>query len=140
AKFYVAGSHTDATDECFTVVPNTPSITTLFSPASPVATGTSVTDSSTLHNQTANAGGTVKYALYSVPADCTAGTFDTPGGTSLGTKTVTGGVVPNSDPTGAINAAGTFSFPAFYSGDANYVAAISSTWAGESLVVIPNTP
>ena len=39
-KFYVAGSHTDATDECFTVVPNSPSITTLLSDLGPVAIGT----------------------------------------------------------------------------------------------------
>src|SRR6266550_159749 len=70
SKFYVAGSHTDATDECFTVVPNAPSITTLLSNLGPVPIGTSIHDSSTLHNQTADASGTVKYAWYSSLSSC----------------------------------------------------------------------
>src|SRR6476660_6405976 len=140
SKFYNAGSHTDATDECFTVVPNTPSITTTLSNLGPVAIGTSITDSSTLHNQTADAGGTVKYAFYSSLSACNAGTFATPGGTSLGTKNVTNGVVPNSDSTGALNTAGTYYFRAFYSGDPNNTGPVSSACADETLVVSPNTP
>src|SRR2546430_12873614 len=50
---------------------------------------------------------------------CNAGTFAAPGGTSLGSKTVTNGVVPDSDSTGPINAAQTYYFRAFYSGDNN---------------------
>src|SRR5437764_3835617 len=33
SKFYVAGSHTDATDECFTVVKNSPALSTTQNPA-----------------------------------------------------------------------------------------------------------
>ena len=140
AKFYVAGSHTDATDECFTVVPNTPSITTLLSNLGPVAIGTSIHDSSTLHNQTADAGGTVKYAFYSSLSACNAGTYATPGGTSLGSKTVTNGVVPDSDATGPLNTAQTYYFRAFYSGDGNNTGPVSSACADEALVVSPNAP
>ncbi len=74
-------------DETLVVSPNAPSISTLLSDLGPVAIGTSINDSSTLHNQTADAGGTVKYAFYSSLSACNAGTFATPGGTSLGTKT-----------------------------------------------------
>ena len=116
-----------------------PSISTLLSNQGPIAIGGSVNDSSTLTGATADAGGTVKYAFYSSLSDCNAGTFATPGGTSLGTKTVTAGVVPNSDSTGAINAAGTYYFRAFYSGDGNNNAA-SSACADEALVVNPNAP
>src|SRR4051794_32347761 len=119
---------------------NTPTITTLLSNLGPVAIGTSLHDSATLHSQTADAGGTVKYAFYSVLADCTAGSFDTPGGIDLGTKTVTNGSVPDSNATGPINAAGTYYFRAFYSGDANNTGPVSSTCASETLVVSPNTP
>ena len=86
-------------------------------------------DSATLSGATADAGGTVKYAFYSSLSGCNAGTFATPGGTSLGTKTVAAGVVPDSDATGAINAAGTYYFRAFYSGDANNTGPVSSACA-----------
>ena len=122
------------------VSPNTPSITTLLSNLGPVAIGTSIHDSSTLHNQTADAGGTVKYAFYSSLSACNAGTFATPGGTSLGSKTVTNGVVPDSDATGPLNTASTYYFRAFYSGDGNNTGPVSSACADETLVVSPNTP
>src|SRR5438132_9585362 len=54
-------------------------------------------DSATLSGATADASGTAKYAYYSVLANCQAGTFATPGGTSAGSKTVAAGSVPNSD-------------------------------------------
>ena len=113
------GASSACADEALVVSPNAPTIATLLSNLGPVAIGTSVHDSATLTGATADAGGTVKYAFYSSLSGCNAGTFATPGGTSLGTKTVTAGVVPDSDPTGAINAAGTYYFRAFYSGDPN---------------------
>ena len=101
------------------VAPERAVITTLLSNLGPVAIGTSIHDSSTLHNQTADASGTVKYAFYSSLSACNAGTYATPGGTSLGSKTVTNGVVPDSDATGPLNTAQTYYFRAFYSGDGN---------------------
>ena len=115
--------------------PNAPTIATLLS-QSTGNVGDSVNDSATLSGATADAGGTVEYAFYSSLSACNAGTFATPGGTSLGTKTVTAGVVPNSDPTGPINAAGTYYFRAFYSGDNNNKPALSACTA-EKLVVAP---
>ena len=128
------------TDETLVVSPNAPSITTLLSNLGPISIGGSVSDSATLHNQTADAGGSVKYAFYSSLSGCNAGTFATPGGTDLGTKTVTNGVVPNSNSTGAINAAGTYYFRAFYSGDPNNTGPVSSACTDETLVVSPNAP
>ena len=127
-------------DEALVVSPNTPTIATLLSDLGPIAIGGSVHDSATLTGATADAGGSVKYAFYSSLSGCNAGTFATPGGTSLGTVTVTAGVVPDSDPTGAINAAGTYYFRAFYSGDPNNTGPVSSACADEALVVSPNTP
>src|SRR5690349_8032321 len=106
----------DCADEALVVSPNAPSISTLLSDLGPIAIGDSVHDSATLANQTADAGGTVKYAFYSSLSACQAGTFATPGGTSLGSKTVTNGDVPDSDSTGAINAAGTYYFRSAQSG------------------------
>jgi uncharacterized repeat protein (TIGR01451 family) len=125
--------------EPFTVLKTSPSISTLLSNLGPVAIGTSVHDSSTLTGASADAAGTAEYAWYSSLTACNAGTFATPGGTSLGTKTVAGGVVPDSDPTGPINTAGTYYFRVFYSGDANNNGT-SSTCSSETLVVSPNTP
>src|SRR5436190_9982838 len=127
-------------DETLVVSPNAPSITTLLSNLGPVPIGTSIHDSSTLHNQTADASGTVKYAWYSSLSSCNAGTYAAPCGTSLGSKTVTNGVVPDSDSTGPINAAQTYYFRAFYSGDNNNTGPVSSACADETLVVSPNAP
>jgi uncharacterized repeat protein (TIGR01451 family) len=116
---------------------NSPSIATLLSDDS-ITVGSTIHDSSTLSGATADAGGTVKYRYYSVLADCNAGTFASPGGTSAGDKTVTAGVVPNSD-NATFNSAGTYYWRAFYSGDANNSAA-SSTCVDETLVVSPLKP
>src|SRR5206468_17992 len=102
--------------EPFTVLKKSPSISTLLSNTGPISIGTSVNDTATLNGASGNAGGTVEYAWYSSLAACNAGTYASPGGTSLGSKTVAGGLVPDSDSTGAINAAGTYYFRAFYSG------------------------
>ena len=121
---YLAGNDQNYSDsevsacEPFTVLKTSPTISTLLS-ESTGNVGDSVHDSATISGATADAGGTVKYAFYSSLSACNAGTFATPGGTSLGTKTVTNGSVPDSDSTGPINAAGSYYFRAFYSGDNN---------------------
>src|SRR2546430_1027742 len=89
-------------DETLVVSPNAPSITTLLSNLGPVPIGTSIHDSSTLHNQTAYFSDTATSEIYSLPLPCTLPTYAAPGGTSLGSKTVTNGVVPDSDSTGPI--------------------------------------
>ena len=127
------------TDEALVVSPNTPSISTQLS-ADSISIGGTVHDSATLSNATSDAGGTVKYRYYGSLSDCNAGTFATPGGTSLGDKTVSGGVVPNSDAAGPATTAGTYYFRAFYSGDANNTGPVSSACTDEQLVVTPNTP
>ena len=107
-----------------------PSITTTLS-ANPVTVGATVHDSATLTGATANAGGTVTYTVYTNDT-CTANPQD------AGTKTVTNGVVPDSDPI-TFNSAGDFFWQAVYSGDANNNGA-SSACTSEHLVVNKNQP
>ena len=103
-----------------------PSITTLLS-ASTVNIGDSMHDSATLTGATSDAGGTVTYSAYAGANTCT--------GTDLlnSTKTVTNGIVPDSDPI-SFNTAGTYSFQAVYSGDSNNNGA-SSVCSTEQLLV-----
>jgi hypothetical protein len=107
-----------------------PSITTTLS-ANPVTVGATVHDSATLTGATANAGGTVTYTVYTNDT-CTANPQD------AGTKTVTNGVVPDSDPI-TFNSAGDFYWQAVYSGDANNNGA-TSVCTSEHLVVNKNQP
>src|SRR5207302_918273 len=107
-----------ATSACepLTVQKASPTITTTLS-ATTITVGSSVTDSSTM-TSFFQAGGTVTYNRFS-GATC-AGTA-----TVVSTVTVTNGVVPNS----AANTptpAGSYSFQASYSGDANNNAATSA--------------
>jgi hypothetical protein len=103
----------------------TPTIaTTLSTSTAPV--GTAVHDSAILTGATSNAAGTVTYTAYT-------GGSCTTGAQSAGTKTVAGGIVPNSDPI-TFNTAGTFDWQAVYSGDANNAAA-TSTCLTETLTV-----
>ncbi len=103
-----------------------PTIATQLS-ASTAKIGDSITDSATLTGATSTAGGTVTYHAYAGSNTCT--------GTDLlnSTKTVTNGVVPDSGAFVA-SAAGTFSFQAVYSGDANNDPA-TSVCSTEQLVV-----
>jgi hypothetical protein len=117
------------------IAPCAPTITTLLS-ASSVSIGTPVHDSATISGATSDAGGTVYYRYYSTLAACQADTNPPTGGTSAGMKTVTNGVVPDSDPV-TFNSAGTFYWAAFYSGDTKNSAARSDC-STEVLVVNPN--
>jgi hypothetical protein len=125
-----------ATSVCSTeqlvVSRNSPTITTTLSSAVPVAIGDLVHDSSTLIGATANAGGTVTYHAYAGANTCT--------GTDLlnSTKTVVNGIVPDSANI-SFSAAGTYSFQAVYSGDANNNGA-TSVCSTEQLVVSKNQP
>lgn len=87
-----------------------PTIATTLS-AGTVNIGATVHASATLSGATGNAGGTATYTVYS---DNTCSTQDA----AAGTKTVTNGGVPDSDPV-TFSAAGTFYWQVVYSGDAN---------------------
>src|SRR5262249_41724976 len=110
-----------------------PTIATTLS-ASSIAVGGSVHDSATLSGQTATAGGTVTYAVYTNNT-CTSLASVQP---SPATVTVTNGVVPNSADT-AFSSAGTFFWQAAYSGDANNGAATSAC-TSEQLTVGKASP
>jgi hypothetical protein len=103
-----------------------PTIATTLS-ATTVNIGDSVKDSATLTGATANAGGTVTYSAYAGQNTCS--------GTDLlnSTKTVTNGVVPDSDPI-TLNTAGYYSFQATYSGDGNNNGAKSDCTTEQLLV------
>ena len=107
-----------------TTVATTLSSTSIFA-------GDSAHDSATLGNATADAGGSVTYTVYSNNA-CTQGARD------AGTKTVTNGVVPDSNSL-TFPTPGTFYWQASYSGDANN-AASKSTCTDEQLVVLRPNP
>jgi hypothetical protein len=105
------------------------SINTVLSESS-VSIGTSVSDSATLTGATSDAGGTVTYTVYT-NSSCSQGAQ------SAGTKTVTNGVVPDSNAV-TFNSAGTFYWQAVYSGDAKNGGSTSAC-TSEQLVVNPNT-
>jgi hypothetical protein len=107
-----------------------PSISTTLSSESIEAGGT-VHDSSTLSGATPDAGGTVTYTVYTNDT-CTNEFAD------AGTKTVTNGVVPDSDPV-TFNQAGDYYWQAVYSGDSNNNGA-TSVCTTEHLVVGKKSP
>ncbi len=94
-----------------TVTKASPTISTTLSSTS-ITAGASVTDSATLTGATSNAGGTVTYQFFS--GSTCSGTA-----TTVGTPvTVTAGVVPHSA-SQIFSTAGSFSWNAVHSGDAN---------------------
>jgi hypothetical protein len=107
-----------------------PTITTTLS-ATSVQVGGTVHDSATLTGATANAGGTVTYTVYTDTA-CSQGAQD------AGTKNVTNGTVPDSNPI-TFNATGDYYWQAVYSGDANNKPA-TSVCTSEHLVVTRRSP
>lgn len=119
-----AASTSSCGSETF-LVKATPSIATTLS-ATSVTVGDTVHDSSALTGATSDAGGTVTYTVYTNNT-CTTGARD------AGTKTVTNGVVPDSDAL-KFDTPGDFYWQAVYSGDAKNVGA-TSTCTDEHLVV-----
>ena len=96
-----------------------------------VAIGTVAYDTADLDGNTANAGGTATYYVEKGDATCSIA-----GATSLGTKNVASGVVPDSD-NYTFTSAGTYEFWAVYSGDANNDGA-TSTCLSETVIVDAN--
>jgi uncharacterized protein (DUF2237 family) len=124
------GATSVCTSEHLVVGKKSPSIATTLS-SETIGVGGTVHDSATLSGATANAGGTVTYTVYTNSA-CSTGAQD------AGTKTVTNGVVPDSNPI-TFNAAGDFYWQAVYSGDANNNGA-TSVCTSEHLVVGKASP
>jgi len=128
------GATSTCTDEVVTIGKNSPTITTKLNgdqPSISVVVGSSVYDTATLTGATADAGGTVTYTVYSDNA-CTQDARD------AGTKTVTNGVVPDSNSL-AFNDAGTFYWQAVYSGDTKNNGA-TSVCTAEVLTVTKKHP
>jgi uncharacterized repeat protein (TIGR01451 family) len=127
------GATSACTSEVVTIVPNSVVINTRLSGQGQagqhitVQTGNPVTDSATLTGESADAGGTVTYTVYSDSACATV--FG-----DAGTVNVTNGSVPNSNPV-TFTAPGTYYWKAAYSGDANNEAAVS-TCTDETVTVI----
>jgi hypothetical protein len=128
------GNNAPATSVCTTeqlvIGKNSPSIATTLS-ASTGSIGDTIHDSATLTGATSNAGGSVTYTVYTDNA-CSQGAQ------SAGTKTVTNGVVPDSNGI-QFNSAGTFYWQAVYTGDANNDGA-TSVCTTEQLVIGKNSP
>ena len=120
------GPKTSSTGASATILQFTPSVETLLSNPGPVAPGTMITDQASLVGASADAGGTVSYAVYS---NNTCSTLVQ----ALGTKTVTNGAVGPSDPWTAVT--GNFWFQATYSGDASNVGPVSSVCTTEPITV-----
>jgi hypothetical protein len=114
--------------EAVTCCGGVPSVNTQLVPPGPVTIGTPVYDTASLTGATANAGGTVSYAVYSNNL-CTVLVQ------ALGTKIVTNGVVPDSD-VWTPKVAGDFWFQATYSGDPNNTGPLSSACLSEPLRVL----
>ena len=129
------GATSACTDEVVEIVPNEVTINTLLSGQGnegseiTVQIGNTVTDSAVLTGETADAGGTVTYTVYS-DDECSVVFADG------GTVDVTNGDVPDSDAI-LFDQAGTFYWQAEYSGDANNEAAISACTDEIVTVVVP---
>jgi uncharacterized repeat protein (TIGR01451 family) len=114
--------------EPFTVLKTTPSVATQLSETSGNV-GDTVHDSATINGATADAGGTISYAVYS-DDECSTLVADlTPVD-----NTVVAGVAPDSLGH-TFNSAGTFYFQATYSGDNNNTGPVSSPCESEQLVI-----
>src|SRR5262249_35749935 len=119
--------------ECFNMKA-APSVNTVLVPASPVSIGTAVHDTSTLTGATADAGGTISYAIYTNNTCTTAATAaDGISGQP------TGGAVTNGNPADSsavtFSKAGSFWWQATYSGDNNNTGPVKSACTSEPLVV-----
>jgi uncharacterized repeat protein (TIGR01451 family) len=130
------GATSACTSEVVTIVPNSVVINTRLSGQGQdgqhitVQTGNPVTDSATLTGESADAGGTVTYTVYSDSACATVFA-------NAGTFPVTNGSVPNSNPV-IFTAPGTYYWKASYSGDANNEAAVSACTDETVTVIAPD--
>jgi hypothetical protein len=114
-----------------TVNKASPTVSTVLSTTTAM-TGTSVHDTATLSGATPTAGGSATYTVFTNNT-CSSGAQ------SAGTKTVTNGIIPNSDPI-VFNSAGTFYWQVVYSGDANNNAATSTCTSEIVTITTPPPP
>jgi hypothetical protein len=138
---------TDFTDECFTVTPAQPAITTQVSSAGPLPLGSTLDDTATLSG-TANqpdgdpAGGTITFTAYG-PHDNTS-TCTTVAYTSVVNVSGDGPYTASSGTGGPFvpTAAGTYNWIAVYSGDPPNTLGVSGACgdANEGSVIGPNQP
>lgn len=111
---------------------NASTIATTLSTTTTVLVGSSVRGSATLGGVTANATGTVSYSIFS-NSSCTIPVQ------GAGVRTVTNGVVPDSD-NAIFNNPGTFYWQTIYSGDQNNSAATSTCANGVLTVQAVSNP
>ena len=129
SKFYNAGSHTDATDECFTVVKSSPKIVTTPDPKS-VTLGTS---SVTLKDSAVLSGGSSPTGSITFTLVYNGSTVDTETVSVSGNNTYTtptGYTLPTS---GTVT--GTYQWNATYSGDGNNNTVSENNDASEQVTV-----
>src|SRR5262249_6268709 len=134
AKFYAAGSETNSTTECFTVVKNSPTIVTTPNPTS-VTLGTSsvvLTDSAALSGGSTPTG-TITFTL--VYNNATVDTETVPVNGNGTYTTPTGFTLPSS---GTVT--GTYQWNATYSGDGNNNSVSENGNAAERVTVNPASP
>lgn len=125
--------YTGSDSNCVAITANqfSPTITNTLS-ATSVVVGSSVYDTASLSNVSANASGTVTYRIYS-DNSCTT-LWQT-----AGAKIVTNGSVPNSDSV-QFNSVGTYYWQAVYAGDTTNGNATTSCAAGILSVTATTTP
>lgn len=127
-------STTAADGSCAAITATASSVTlnTALSTTTSVLAGSTINDTATLGNATADATGTVAYTVYTNNVCST-------GAQSAGTKTVANALVPNSDAV-LFNTAGTYYWQAVYSGDQHNSPATSSCQGEILTVVATSTP
>ncbi|MDX6200095.1 MAG: hypothetical protein QOJ79_3246 [Actinomycetota bacterium] len=129
-----------ATSVCSTeqlLVKANPSIATALSDAT-ISVGGSVNDTASLTGATATAGGTVTYHAYAGANTCPIDAAGDLMNSATNTVNVTNHIVP-AGPSVTLLTAGTYSFQAVYSGDANNNGA-TSVCSTEQLTVTPKSP
>jgi hypothetical protein len=112
---YAAANHTDATGECFTVVPPPLEFSTAPAPSSGTVLLTALADVATLTGGS-NPTGTITFTLFP-PSDL--GCTGSPIFTSVVTVNGDGSYTSATFPASSVTADGTYNWVAVYSGDAN---------------------
>ncbi len=133
---FSATTHTNATSECFTVIQQTPGISTTSSQTGNVAPGSSVTDTATLTGTAGTVNGTVTFFLCG-PLDLTAGSCPT-GGTQIGSAVnLVAGVATSEATTGTADL-GKYCWRAIYapSAESPYVAVNHTNDTTECFTVV----
>lgn len=135
---YDAGTHTNASSECFTVGLRSVTITTQSNPSANVAPGTSATDTATVSGAAGTPTGTVTFFLCG-PGVSTAGGCAT-GGSQVGSPIALVNGNATSPATTATSSVGRYCWRAQYSGDAIYAASTHTNGTTECFDVAKRDP